>query len=82
VVGFYPAEKDVAIDEVRRLCHLAGPHRSSPAKSSQCANLAVSRTLPPSHQAFDEIPQDSPGPETKQSSERFLKELFGYLFHW
>ena len=34
VVVFYPAEKVVAIDEVRRLRHLAGPHRSSPEKLS------------------------------------------------
>jgi hypothetical protein len=28
VVGLHPAEKDVAIDELRRLRHLANPHKS------------------------------------------------------
>ncbi len=68
MVGFHPAEKDIAIDEVRRLCHLAGPHRNSRAKSSRWANLAVVQTLPPSRQAFDEILQHSSDPEAKNVS--------------
>src|SRR5580704_6253657 len=35
VFGLYPAEKDVAIDEVRRLRHLSDPHRSFRAKNSR-----------------------------------------------
>src|SRR5437773_11495315 len=63
VVGLHPAQEYVAIDEVRRLCHLADPRRSSRAKSSRWPNLAVFRTLPPSRRAFDEILQHSSGPE-------------------
>src|SRR5438128_884420 len=57
VVRLDPPEKNVAIDEVRRPCHLAGPHRSFRARSFQSANLAVSPIPLRCLQACGEIPR-------------------------
>src|SRR6267143_2514418 len=59
VVRLDPPEKDVAIDEVRRPCHLAGPHRSFRAKSFQSANSAVFPIPLPCLQACGEIHRPS-----------------------
>src|SRR5690349_11614444 len=63
VVWLDPAEKDVAIDEVRRPCHLAGAHRNFRARSFQSVNSAVFPIPLPCLQACGEIHRPSVHPE-------------------
>src|ERR1700722_8615911 len=55
VVRLDPPEEDVAIEEVRHPCHLAGPHRSFRARSFQSTNSVVFLIPLPCLQACGEI---------------------------
>src|SRR6266702_5894866 len=65
VVRLDPREKNVAIDEVRRPCHLAVPHRSFRARTFQWANSAVFPIPLPYLQACGEIHRPSLHPEAE-----------------
>src|SRR6266849_6735376 len=75
VVRLDPAEKDVAIEEVRRPCHLAGPHRNFRARSFQSVNSAVFPISLPCLQACGEIHRPSVHPEAANSRSKPLREV-------
>src|SRR5258707_18216 len=70
VVWLDPPEEDVAIDEVRRPCHLAGPHRSFRGRSFQSANSAAFPIPLPCLPACDEIRRRSVHREARNSQSK------------
>jgi len=58
-----PSGENVAIDEIRHLCHLDGPHRSFPSKKLSVDRSGSFRIPLPSPQAFDGTRQRSIGHE-------------------